>query len=252
VSISVAAFLGLIAVVLGVVGGGLLWWRARVGGRSSTMADTPTTPAAEVGRLAPGTLVEVTGALRTRQPLTAEFTGRPCAYFRCHIERWTTFSGENENGMPTHHRGRATMYANSGHADCVVQDHSGWVALDFDGATVEAFEVLDEPVSVSETGSLLADVALDALRDTRSSYRRSESILIPDLPVYVLGEVRPGGRVGRPGPGSPNRTFVISYRTEEQRAGSASGIRGWILAAAVVCFLGTAFFLLLAYLLRRF
>lgn len=249
---SVSAFLVLTALVIGLFGGALLWWRSSESGKSNLMASTPTSPAGEVGRLAPGTLVEVKGTLRVNEPLIGEFSGRPAAYVTSEIERWTTFRDTNENGMPTHHTGRASLYLSTRHAPCVVQDHSGYAHLDFDGATVEAFEVLNESVPYSETGSLLADFAVDALLDTRSKYRRKEAILIPDLPVYVLGEVRPGGVIGRPAPGSPNKTFVISYKTEEQRASSNTASGAWLLVGALACFVFTAGFLFLAFMLRRF
>jgi hypothetical protein len=95
-------------------------------------------------------------------------------------------------------------------------------------------------------------IAVDALRDTQSKYRRKEAILIPDLPVYVLGEVRPGGVIGKPAPGSPNKTFVISYKTEEQRTTSNTGTGAWLLVGSLACFVFAAGFLFLAFMLRRF
>jgi hypothetical protein len=71
--VSVAAFFGLTALLIGLIGGGLLWGRRWIGGKADVMASTPTSPAAEMGRLAPGTLVEVKGTLRVNEPLTAEF-----------------------------------------------------------------------------------------------------------------------------------------------------------------------------------
>ena len=39
-----------------------------------------------------------------------------------------------------------------------------------------------------------------------------------DTPAYVLGEVHAGGMVGKPAKGSANKTFVVSYKSEEERA----------------------------------
>ena len=52
---------------------GLLWYRSRLGGERALMAATPTSKAADVARLAPGTIVEVKGNLRCQAPLKGEF-----------------------------------------------------------------------------------------------------------------------------------------------------------------------------------
>jgi hypothetical protein len=57
--------------------------------------------------------------------------------------------------------------------------------------------------------------------------------------------------IGKPGPGSSNKTFVISYQTEEQRTSSLASTGGWLLAGAIVCFVVAAGFLLLAVILHR-
>ena len=61
---------------------------------------------------------------------------------------------------------------------------------------------------------------LSALSNSNASYTRKESILAPDIPVYVLGEVQQGGLIGKPASGSNNKIFVISHKSEEERTKS--------------------------------
>src|SRR5262245_12089607 len=75
------------AVIMAAVGAGLLWWRKRVGQESAVMASTPTSKAAEVARLTPGTMAEVKGMLRCAAPLTAELSKEACVYFKSDVQR---------------------------------------------------------------------------------------------------------------------------------------------------------------------
>ena len=67
-------------------------------------------------------------------------------------------------------------------------------------------------------------------------YQRKESILAPDIPIYVLGEVREGGLIGKPAGGSKNKTFVISHKSEEERTKSLTSTTRWLLIIALVLF----------------
>jgi hypothetical protein len=227
--------LGICAAVAALIGGGLLLWRRAVGGEIAIMASTPTSPAGEVGKLTPGTLTEVKGTLRVREALTAEFSRKPCAYFTCEIEREETYWERDSNGRDQRRTRTTTVYKNMQYGSCLIEDTSGRVGIDFDGATVEAAEVLNEPTAAPNSGGsgIVAGV-LSALSNTNSTYRRKESILAPDIPVFVLGEVRQGGLIGKPAAGSKNKIFVISHKSAEERMTSHTSTSRWILVFAIL------------------
>jgi hypothetical protein len=77
-NILLAVFAG-VAAVVGLV---LLWWRLRVARELNLMTSVEVSGAGTVAALAPGQVVEVAGTLRVRTPLTAEFSQKPCAYFK--------------------------------------------------------------------------------------------------------------------------------------------------------------------------
>jgi hypothetical protein len=64
-------------------------------------------------------------------------------------------------------------------------------------------------------------------------HRYTEWIIPPAIPVYVLGTVLAGGTVGA----SPTKAhpFVISYKSEEERTGSLTSTRRWVLIGAIAC-----------------
>lgn len=229
--------LAIVGVVAAVAGAGLLWWRRSVGREIALMAGTPTSRAADIAALAPGTLVEVKGTLRVRELLTAEFSKKPCAYFRAEIEREETYYERDSQGRDQRKTRRTTVYSNMKYGACLVQDESGRVGIDFDGATVEAQEVVNEPTTAPNTaGSGIIEGALNFLSSTNVTYRRKESILPADIPIYLLGEVQQGGIVGKPAAGSKNNTFVISHKSEEERVKSLTSTTRWLFAFAILAF----------------
>ena len=225
--------LGICAAVAALVGLGLLWWRSRVGRQIALMASLETSGAGSVAALAPGTAVEVKGTLRVRAPLTAEFSGQPAAYYKSEIEREETYYERDSSGRDQRKTRTTTVYSNMKYGQCLVEDTSGKAGLDFDGADVEAVEVVNEPTVAPAGGSGVIGGVLSALTNMNASYRRKESLLAPDIPVYVLGEVQQGGLVGKPASGSKNKTFVISHKSEEERTKSLTSSMRWLLVFGI-------------------
>jgi len=228
--------LGICATVAALVAIGLLWWRGRVGKELALMASLETSGAGSVVTLSPGTAVEVKGTLRVRSPLTAEFSGKPCAYFRAEIEREEVYYERDSQGRDQRKTRTTTVYSNMKYGQCLVEDQTGRVGIDFDGATVEAVETVNEPAAAPSSGSGIIGGVLSALSNSNSSFRRKESILAPDIPIYLLGEVQQGGLIGKPIGGSKNKVFVISHKSEEARTKSLTKTTRWLLAIAIVLF----------------
>ncbi len=227
----------IIGAILALVGFGLLWWRHSVGKEIALMAGTPTSRAADMAALAPGTLVEVKGTLRVREALLAEFSQKPAAYFNAEIQRTETYYERNSKGESERRTRTTTIYKNTKYGACLIQDDSGRVGIDFDGAKVEAVQSVNEPTSNPSSSSGAMAVAagvLNALGGRNESFRRIEHVLAPDIPIYVLGEVQNGGLIGKPGPSSKNKTFVISHKSEEERTKSLKWTRIWLLVGAII------------------
>jgi hypothetical protein len=229
--------LGICAAVAAIVGAGLLWWRSWVGSEIALMASLETSGAGTLAQISPGTLVEVKGALRVRVPLVAEFSQKPCAYFRCEIEREEVYYERDSQGRDQRKTRTTTVYSSIKYGQCLIEDQSGKAGIDFDGATVEAIETVNEPtVAPNATGTGFIGGVLSALNNSNASFRRKESILPADIPVYVLGEVQQGGLIGKPAGGSKNKTFVISHKSEEERTKSLTSTSHWLLAIAILLF----------------
>jgi hypothetical protein len=217
-----------------VVGAGCLWWRRSSAKEAALMASTPTSSAADVKRVAPGTLVEIKGTLRCAAPLTSEFSQQSCAFFKAEIIREEVWHENDSQGKRQRRTRNTTLHSNLKHAPCLIEDQSGTVVVDLQDATVEGIEALNELRQPGNTlVSVIATVA--SIAGTSVHERHKEVILPADIPVYLLGEVRADGSIGAPAKGSSNKTFLISNKTEEERAsdiGSSMTLALWLAIAS--------------------
>jgi hypothetical protein len=224
------------ATIAAVIGFGLMFWRWRVGKELAVMASTATSSAGSIAGLAPGTLAEVMGTLRVRTPLVAEFSQKPCAYYKSEIEREETYYERDSNGRDERKTRTTTVYSNMQFGQCLIEDTTGRVGIDFDGAKVEAISVVNEPTAAPNTATGLVGGVLSALSNSNTRYQRKESILPADIPVYVIGEVQPGGLIGKHAKDSKNRLFVISHKSKDERTKDLSSKWRWLLIISVVLF----------------
>src|SRR6478736_6101358 len=140
-NILLAVFAG-IAAIVGLL---LLWWRSRVTRELGVMSSVEVSGAGTVAAQPAGQVVEVAGTLRVREPLTAEFSGKPCAYFKCEIEREEVYYERDSQGREERRTRTTTVYSNTKYGQCLVEDTGGKVGIDFDGADVEAIQTMKEP-----------------------------------------------------------------------------------------------------------
>ncbi len=200
------------AAALGGYGGG--FWALR---RRRLIQDTPTTKTAAVA----AGLNELKGAARCAGPLRSPLAGSVCVYFSASIEEeWRRTETYEENGQTKTRTttGWDTMWSSSEHVRFELEDDTGRVWVDPDGASMMVEGVL------SETGG--PEHRLYGLGGGRhpagSTGRRrfSESALPVDAAVYLLGPARlPDGRsrpeIGGAADGDKD-TYLISTKSEEQ------------------------------------
>jgi len=134
----------LFAVILLVAGGVLLYFRNTTKQKSALMSQTETSSASDVSGLAPGTLVEVKGTLRCEDPLTSEMAEKTCAYYSSTVTReyLRPDYDDDDNDVGSDRRSEV-MAQNVQFAPFTVEDDSGAVAVDAEGAEVDARQVMN-------------------------------------------------------------------------------------------------------------
>jgi E3 Ubiquitin ligase len=207
----------LFAVIFLVAGGVILYFRNRTKQKSALMSQTETSASADVSGLAPGTLVEVKGTLRCEAPLTSEMAGTSCAYYSSKVIReYMERDYDDDDGGSD--RRSEVIAQNEQFAPFVVEDGSGTVAVNAEGAEVDARQVVNrfDRDTGNEGSFSLGGMTINLGGGERTiGYRYTESILPIDAPVYVLGTVQEGGGIGAPASGEEGHRFVVSHRSEE-------------------------------------
>ena len=90
------------------------------------------------------------GTLRVRAPLIAEFSQQPAAYYKSEIEREEPTTSATRSGRDQRKTRTTTVYSNMKYGQCLIEDQTGRVGIDFDGAEVEAVQVVNEPTAPPE------------------------------------------------------------------------------------------------------
>jgi hypothetical protein len=215
-----------VLVLLGLV---CLWFWKKFRDETALIAATPTSRACDVAALAPGTVAEVKGTIRCDAPLAGEFSKQACVYSKSEVERKETRWKDGK---------RETYYVNERsterHAPFFVEDASGRVPVRSEGASVEAVEVFNE--SGNTTTESVVSVVMSLAGAGSYDRRFKESILKPDIPVYVLGTVVEGGAIGAAPHGAKIKEFIVTYKSEEERVKSSGRTAIVLLIIALALF----------------
>ena len=236
----------LFAVILWVVGGVLLYFRRQAQEKASVMGQTGTSGAAEVSGISPGTQVEVKGTLRCEEPLESEMAGRPCAYYSSRVTREYTEPDYDDDDVGSNRR-TETVAHNERFAPFSVEDGTGSVPVNAEGADVDAQQVVDR--FERHTGGNGPSISLGGTTlhlgggERTIGYRYAESILPVDAPVYVLGVVREDGSIGAPS--GEGQRFVVSHRSEEALGQSLGKNVLWLGLGAIGAFVVGVFLALI-------
>jgi hypothetical protein len=121
----------------------------------------------------------------------------------------------------------------------VLEDASGAVALDFEGAKVEGVQSHQRYESGGLMGTVVGGVIGSVLGGGENvlGHRYTEWIIPAGVPVYVLGSVAGKGVGAHPQKANP---FIISHKSEEERERSLGWTRIWLIVGAAACLAAAA------------
>jgi hypothetical protein len=206
----------LVGVALWVAAGVVLFFRGKAKGKASAMTAVETSGAAEVASLAPGSVVEVKGTLRCEAPLESEMAGERCAYYSSRVIREYMRQDHDDDNDVGSDRRSETISHSERFAPFSVEDATGSVLVNAEGAEIDAKEVMDRFERHTDGSSVtIAGATINLGGGERTiGFRSVESVLPVDAPIYVLGVVNEDGSIGAPA-GDRDERFVVSYRSEE-------------------------------------
>jgi len=159
----------------------------------------------------------------------------PCVYHKSEINREIQYYERSHDGRTQRRTRTEPVHSSVKFAACMVEDASGSVAVDLKGAEVEGESVVNRRENEA-AGLTRAVISIASGRNESRQLVYTETILAKDIPIYVLGEVQSDGTIGKPGPNSTNQVFVVSRKSEEERARDLTRARLWYLLGAIALF----------------
>lgn len=224
----------IVALLLIAAGVGLFFYHRSLQDKLLEIKDVKTHQAGELlqlakdvaGEMGPGffnKVTEVKGRIVCDQPLTSELAQVPCVHYSMTVtheyeeDYWET--DDNGNREQKTRKGSDTVASNSRSVNFYVEDATGRVKVDPDGASLDTEKALSKFETSGGANLRMGSFSFQAraLSGNRRSlgYRYEEQIVPVGRDVYVLGEAsdRDGElSVLKPGKGK----FIISLKSEEE------------------------------------
>jgi hypothetical protein len=244
-----------VGIVLLIVAVGLLLWRRSRQARLGAILGTETSTVKEVTELGAyvregleghtgfNRVCELKGAISCDTPLTSEVAKQACVYYAMTVTRdYEESYVETDNQGNQHQRTKRssnTVASNSQRTAFWLEDETGRIPVDPQGAEIDAEQVVDryEPADQLQIGLSIGGLQLGigGLGGTRTlGYHYRESVLPPGRQAFVLGEASDSsGTLTVQKPREKGAKFIISLKSEEQLVQSAQRTVNWLLYGAV-------------------
>lgn len=222
--------------------------------RKTTAADLQATAqnvASEIGGGDWCDYVKVWGEVVTDTPLHSDLKQQPCVYYSYSVQREyeETVREKDSDGRDTTRtqRGSETLSSHSQSTPFYLQDSSGKVQIDPEGADIETVEVVNEFHPGDPVGGMLSfgvyrrtlSISFGNSNRRTLGYRYRECILPVGRSVLVLGKASDHtGEVAIAKPSAANQHFVISLKPDEALTRSAERNSQWAFWGMVGCLVG--------------
>ncbi len=198
----------------------------------------------EIGPGSFNKVLEVKGVIKCENPLKAELSGQDCVYYSMSVtreyeERYTAYDEKNRPVQRTR-RGSDTISSNTQSVHFSVEDDTGRITINPNGASIDSVQVVDrfDPAGANQTmlsfGSFSFNVPAMTGGTKTLGYRYRESVLPLNRKVFVLGEAADSsGELAVQKPKDSKESFLISLKSEEEIIGQTENVIKWTLIGMI-------------------
>ncbi|GAB4338684.1 MAG: E3 ubiquitin ligase family protein [Flammeovirgaceae bacterium] len=164
---------------------------------------------------------ELKGIARTNNPLLSTFSKKPCVYYKTLITRKYEVLEERRDSNGNYHKTWATredvVSSNEEKLEFELEDKTGKILVNMDGASVEASQVFDT-FENGKQSSRFEDLFFPDSHNARTiGFRYTEFAIPQNAPVYVLGDANDRSGVLKIGRSTDReKRYIISTKSEEQ------------------------------------
>jgi hypothetical protein len=197
---------------------------------------------------------ELKGVAKTNSPLMGTFSKRPCVYYKTVITRKYEVLEERRDSSGNYHKTWATredvVSSNEEKLEFELEDNTGKVLVNMDGATIEASQVFDN-FENGKRSSRFQDLFFPDSHNARTiGFQYTEFAIPQNSPIYVLGDANDRSGVLKIGRSTDTeKRYIISTKSEEQmvhEAQSGANMAKYGSWAAIVIGIGVLIYGLVA------
>lgn len=190
-------------------------------------------------------LSEVKGIVKCAKPLSGELSKQPCVYYTMDVsERYEETYYEKDskgNSVRRTRTGSTTVASNSQSVHFEVEDASGRITVNPNGADIDPVQVVSkyEPSMQGRNSISFGSFSFNVARSTGDrkilGYEFTEKIIPLDRRVYVIGEASDStGELMIQQPSEKGKPFIVTLKSEEELTkGTESNIKALMIGAIV-------------------
>lgn len=195
-------------------------------------------------------LSEIKGVVKCAQPLNGELSKQPCVYYAMNVsERYEETYYEKDskgNSVRRTRTGSSTVASNSQSVHFEVEDASGRIMVNPNGADIDPVQVVSkyEPSMQGRNSISFGSFSFNVARSTGDrkilGYEFTEKIIPLDRRVYVIGEASDStGELMIQQPSEKGKPFIVTLKSEEELTkGTESNIKALMIGAIVSLIVG--------------
>ena len=218
---------------------GSYWWSLQTEKRQQKIMSIQST---KCGDVKPGRKTEVKGTVKALTPLQVPERPGECVYYRIERQQERVRTRREADGKIHTTTEWETVEARTQSKKFLVEDGSGSVLVDLEGAEVDAPLVVDK--AEQGGGANLKGFGMSLSLGGGKQVVTKVWALVPGQPVYVLGNAEQEGE--KVALKSGKDQLLVSYKSEEEllRSAQRSASFGKVVAAALLAVGVAAFFLI--------
>jgi hypothetical protein len=202
--------------------------------------------------------VKVWGKISASQPLISELKNEPCVYYTMTVKREyeETIQKQDSEGKWVQETKRSSdvVSSNQRKIPFILEDQTGTISVNPEGAEIETVKVLDQFVSGEARGQMISfggfSLALGSSNNNSQrrtlGYHYTEHILPIEHNILVVGEVSDEtGNLMLTKPLEAGKRFIISLKTEQSLNAAIAETEKTLLWSMIACLgLGVIFVIL--------
>lgn len=187
--------------------------------------------------------VEMKGTVRSSHPLIGTFSRQPCVYYKTQVTRKYEVLEEKRDSEGRFRKTWVTkedvVSSNEDKVEFELEDSTGKILVNLDGAKIEANKVFDTFEQGSRSSRFTDLVFYDRSDSKTIGFQYTEYAIPVNSTIYTLGDANDrSGTLKLSRPQDNTRKFIVSTKSEEQLVAEAKSGAKMAKYGSIASFIG--------------